>query len=147
MLRKIVSLALVTVLFLALAAPAFAWSRGHGAAFHGGGFRGGFHGGFHHGFNRFGCCFSPFIAGGVFLGAALAAPYYSYPYYSYPYPGYAGPAYAPAYAAPAYAPPQVNRQVCYTGGCYYLRGDGVTVAFQWVWVPTVPAPPPAPPNG
>jgi hypothetical protein len=149
MLRKLVSLMLVTVMFLALAAPAHAWSRAHGGAFHGGGFRGGgFHGGFHHhGFHRFGCCFGPAFVGGVFLGASLAAPYY-YPYaYSYPYPTYAGPAYSPAPTYQAYAAPQVTREVCYTGGCYHLQGDGVTAAYQWVWIPAVPAPPTGPPNG
>ena len=149
MLRRIVSLALVAVLCLALAAPVFA-GQAHGGAFHGGGFRGsgfrgGFHGGFHHhhGFHRFGCCFGPAIVGGVFLGAALAAPYYAYPY-PYPYPVYAP---GPTYQAPVYAAPSIRRQVCYTGGCYHLQGDGVTVPYQWIWVPAVPAPPPGPPGG
>jgi hypothetical protein len=150
MLRRIVSFALVAALFLALAAPAFA-GRAHGGAFHGGGFRGsgfrgGFHGSFHHhhGFHRFGCCFGPAIVGGVFLGAVLAAPYYAYPY-PYPYPLYAPP---PAYQAPVYAAPSVTREVCYTGGCYHLQGDGVTVPYRWVWEPAVPtAPPPGPPKG
>ena len=41
--------------------------------------------------------------------------------------------------------PSIQREVCYTGGCYHLQGDGVTVAYSWVWVPTAPAGPPAPP--
>jgi hypothetical protein len=30
--------------------------------------------------------------------------------------------------------PLVQREVCYTGGCYHLQGDGVTVAYSWVRV-------------
>jgi len=63
-------------------------------------------------------------------------------------PVYPDPVYAPA---PVYQPrtqlfvaPSIQTQVCYTGGCYYLRGDGVTVAYSWVWVPAAPAAPPAP---
>ncbi len=135
--KKILSLALVAVLFLALAAPVSA-GRGSGGGFHGGS-RGGFHhGGFHHnGFHRFGCCFGPAFVGGVFVGSALAYPYYAYPYAAYPV--YPDPVYAPA---PAYQPqtqvsvaPSVQRQVCYTSGCYHLQGDGMTVAYSWIWVP------------
>jgi len=144
--RKLIGLVLVG-LSLALATPVSA------GGFHGGshgGFHGGSHGRFHHGFHRSGCCFGPAFAGGVFLGAALAAPYYAYPYYAYPYPYVVEvPATyesAPAYQAPAYAPPPVQREVCYVGGCYHLQGNGVTTAYQWVWVPSVPAPPPGPPT-
>ena len=140
--KKILSLALVAVLSLALAAPVFAGGRGGG--FHGGS-RGGFHhGGFHHGgFHRFGCCFGPAFVGGVFVGSALAYPYYGYPYASsYPDPVYAP---APVYQQQTQVPvaPSVQRQVCYTSGCYYLQGDGVTVAYSWIWVPAAPAAPPA----
>ena len=67
MVRRIISLALVGVLFLALAAPASAggFRGGHG------GFHGGFRGGFHHR-----CCFGPGFVGGVFLGATLASPWW-----------------------------------------------------------------------
>jgi hypothetical protein len=34
--------------------------------------------------------------------------------------------------------PSVQRDVCYNTGCYHLQGDGVTVAYQWVWVPAAP---------
>ncbi len=88
---------------------------------------------------------------GVFVGSALAYAYYAYPYAAYPIyadPVYPDPVYAPA---PVYQPrtqlsvaPSSQTQVCYTGGCYYLRGDGVTVAYSWVWVPAAPAAPPAP---
>jgi hypothetical protein len=70
-------------------------------------------------------------------------------------------AYAPAYAAPptTYAPapsaaaaaPAIQREVVFPNGRYVLYGDGVTVAYQWVWLstPTIPPPPsgapPAPP--
>jgi hypothetical protein len=40
----------------------------------------------------------------------------------------------------------VQRGVCYVGGCYHLAGDGVTTAYQWVWVPSVPVLPPGPPT-
>ena len=72
------------------------------------------------------------------------------------------PAYAPPYviATPTYAggtvvypapPPvvqtiQLQRQVCYPHGCYYLNGDGYYVAYQWVWVPAPPSPAPPPPS-
>jgi hypothetical protein len=142
--KKILSLVLVAVLSLALAVPASA------GGFHGG-FRGGFDGGFHHdGFHRFGCCFGPGFVGGVFVGSALAYPYYAYPYPYAAYSGYPDPVYAPA---PAYQPqtqvsvaPSVQREVCYTSGCYYLQGDGVTVAYSWIWVPAAPTAPPAPPG-
>ena len=148
--KKIISLALVGMVSLALAAPVYA-GRGQGGGFHGG-FH---HGGFHHGrFHHFGCCFGPAFVGGVFVGSALAYPYYAYPYYAYPYeypyPVYPDPVYAPA---PAYLPqtqvyvaPSVQREVCYANGCYHLHGDGVTVAYSWIWVPAAPAPPAGPPS-
>jgi hypothetical protein len=138
--KKILGLAFVAVLSLALAAPAYA-GRGHG-----GGFHGGHHGGFHHGggFHR-GCCWGGAFVGGVFVGSAFAYPYYGYPYYAYPY------AY-PVYSEPVYQPqtqlsvaPSIQREACYVGGCYRLYGDGVTTAYQWVWMPTAP-PPPGPPS-
>src|SRR5713226_7137924 len=144
--KKIISFALVGILCLALAAPASA-GRGQGGGFHGGS-RGGFQsGGFHHGrfhrggFHRFGCCFGPAFVGGVFVGSAFP---YPYPVY------YPEPVYVPT---PAYQPqtqlsvaPSIQREVCYVGGCYRLQGDGVTVAYRWVWIPTVPEPPPDPPT-
>ncbi len=101
--KKILSLALVGMLSLALAAPVYA-GRGHGGGFHGGS-----RGGFHHG-------------GGFHA--------------------------EPAYQAQTQVTvaPSVQREVCYSNGCYHLYGDGVTAAYQWVWVPTAPPPPPGPPN-
>ena len=160
---KIFTLALVGILALAVPAPVHA-GRANGGGFHGGhegGFHGshggGFHGshgrfhggGFHHGgrFHR-GCCFGPAF---VFVGPALAYPYYSSPYYSYSY--YDSSYSYPAYPDPVYQPqtqllvaPSVQREVCYVGGCYRLQGDGVTIAYRWIWIPTVPNPPPPPPT-
>ncbi|HXJ84533.1 MAG TPA: hypothetical protein VMS64_38320 [Candidatus Methylomirabilis sp.] len=47
----------------------------------------------------------------------------------------------PAYMAPA---PSVAPQgvVEYEGGRYELRGDGMTVAYRWVWIPNPPSGPP-----
>ena len=144
--RKIISLALVGALSLALVSPAFAAS-GHGG-WHGGGWHGG---GWHAGW-----WFPGALLGGLVVGSVIAA--------TTPrvyYPPYAAPVYAaPVYVAPAPTPyPQtqvyaapVQRDACYPpSGCYRLYGDGITVAYQWVWVPSpvVPAPPapPAPPSG
>jgi hypothetical protein len=86
----------------------------------------------------------------VFVGSAFAYPYYGYPYYAYPYPYSPYPMYVPP---PTYQPqtqvyvaPPFQREVCYATGCYHLQGDGVTVAYSWVWVPAPPAGPPAPPS-
>lgn len=49
-----------------------------------------------------------------------------------------------AYAAPAAAAPAPT-VVEYPHGRYELRGDGVRLAYHWVWVPRVPPPPPPPP--
>jgi hypothetical protein len=78
---------------------------------------------------------------------------------------YAPPPVAYSYAPPpvSYAPPPVSYApppaqvvsvqpaapqpsvVQYPHGRYELRGDGVTVAYQWVWVPNAPVAPPPPP--
>ena len=98
------------------------------------------------------------LAFGLFApGVWASSYYYGYPY-RYPYGYYPVVAYAPpaAYAsAPAYyaqqpvtyAPPAppVQNQVVYPTGKYILRGDGVTTAYQWVWVPNPPPPPSGPP--
>jgi hypothetical protein len=109
--------------------------------------------------------FAPFIIAGEVL--ALAVPPYRAPavvvaprpLYSAPPPTYyaAPPAYgapgvygtAPAYANQTYnAPAPVQpRVVQYPHGRYVLQGDGITTAYQWVWIPNPPSPPPpaAPP--
>jgi hypothetical protein len=84
--------------------------------------------------------------------------------YAYAPPPYPAVVYAPppaVYAPPAYAAPgvvdasqpvtvarpapQVVRVVQYPHGRYQLYGDGVTTAYQWVWIPAAPPPPPPPP--
>ena len=157
--KKIVGLGLMgALLSLVLAAPVHA-DGGRGSGFrgvrggmHGTGFRpgGGFqhNGGFQHkgNFHR-GCCWGGAFLGWPIGGSVLAAPYYAYPY---SYPVYPDPVYVPA---PAYQPqprlylaPPVQSELCYVGGCYRLQGDGVSAAFRWVWIPTVPEGPPAPPT-
>lgn len=149
MLRKMLFLSLVAALCLGLAAPAFAGRGGGGGGSHGG--RGGFHHG--SGFHGRGCCWNRGFVGGVFVGSAFWAPFYGYPYpyyaypYAYPYPAYSAPLYVPppSYSSQLYLSPPPQREVCYVGGCYHLEGDGTSVAYRWVWVPTVPpAPPDAP---
>ncbi|MBI3825933.1 MAG: hypothetical protein HY294_08055 [Candidatus Rokubacteria bacterium] len=73
------------------------------------------------------------------IGAAVTSS--GYPVV-YPAPVYAIP--ASTYAA-APAPVAVRREVVYPHGRYVLYGDGVTTAYQWVWLPT-PTPPPPPPG-
>ncbi len=110
----------------------------------------------HHG----GCCWwgGAAVFGAFAFGAALtypywAYPYYGYPYYAYPYPAYAAPQPAVVYQQPVPAPAvgaqppagyrqtMVQREVVYPHGKYVLLGDGVTQAWQWVWVPAaVPSP-------
>lgn len=118
-------------------APVVSAGRGGHGGFAG---HGGFHNGFHHpgfhGFHRFGCCFGPVFVGGVFVGGSVA-----YPYYPYPDPAYSTTIYAPE---PTAAP--VQRNVCYAEGCYHLQGDGVSSAYQWIWVPSAPPPPSTPPT-
>ena len=113
---------------------------------------------------------APAYAGGAAYDAALAfgafalftqillAPFLVRPLYAAPAPvAYASPpaVYAsvtPTYAAPTtYAAPSAPRVlvarevVVHPHGRYVLRGDGVTLAYQWVWVPSPPAGAPPPP--
>lgn len=89
----------------------------------------------------------------LFLPFALAAsviPPVAYPApapvtYSTP-AAYSAPAAYTA-AAPAYASapvPRISREVVYAHGRYVLFGDGVSRAYQWVWVPNPPPPGSAP---
>jgi hypothetical protein len=69
--------------------------------------------------------------------------------------GVAAYAYAPppqpavVYAPPVYyarrPPPAIVRVVHYPHGRYELYGDGITTAYQWVWIPAPPPPAPPPP--
>jgi Domain of unknown function (DUF4124) len=54
---------------------------------------------------------------------------------------YAAP---PAVAAPSPSA-SMPTLVEYENGFYELRGDGVNVAYRWVWIPKVPSPPDPPP--
>ena len=87
----------------------------------------------------------------VFYRAPYYGGYYGYGYGGYPPVVYASPAAAyppPAYYAQpspqlTYAPPArpVQNQVVYPHGRYVLQGDGVTSAYQWIWIANQPAPP------
>jgi hypothetical protein len=90
---------------------------------------------------------SPFL-----VLSALAQPFYVPPPPVYPAP--AAYASAPAYPVGAYVVasrpsaarlPAVRREVVYAHGRHVLLGDGVTSAYQWVWVPNPPAGAPPPP--
>jgi hypothetical protein len=82
--------------------------------------------------------------GGIFIGG-LGWPYgYPYPYvgypYRYPHTVYGAEVVTPS--APTYYEQQpIQREVVYPNGKYVLYGDGVTQAWQWVWIPaTLPSP-------
>ena len=77
----------------------------------------------------------------AYYPSAYYYPYY-HPRYYEPAPVYAAPPVT-YYAAPAPAPAQT--EVVHPHGKYLLTGDGVTVAFQWVWIPNPPSGPPPPP--
>jgi hypothetical protein len=81
------------------------------------------------------------LANGAFFGAApfVGGGYY---YATAPDVAYAAPAPMVAAPSPSYSMPTI---VEYENGFYELRGDGVTVAYRWVWIPKVPAPPDPPP--
>ena len=141
--KKIISLAVVGVLSLALINPAFAGSG------HRGWHRGGHSHGWHGGRGHVGWWLPGALLGGLVVGSVIAA---TTPrvYYSYPEPVYVTPPPAVYPQSQVYIAP-VPRESCYPSGCYRLYGDGVTVAYQWVWVPNpvAPVPPaaPAPPLG
>ena len=147
--RRVIALALVVALTLALTAPAAeAW---HGRVVVGIGAAVGL------------TLVAPFIIVGSILSPLVQQP----PVYAYPPPVVERPVVvqqpvyaAPAYATPAYAPPPPayasrtvalqpppashSNAVQYPHGRYELRGDGVRTAYQWVWIPNAPPPPPPP---
>jgi hypothetical protein len=138
--KKIVGVALAVLLL----APTMATARGggHGGGYGGGGHSGGYGGRWHgrwYGGGHY--TLGPYYGLGLGLYGPWSYPYYYSPYGSqYYYPDYAPP--IASYPAPA---PQIQRQVCYATGCYFLQGDGYSVPYQWVWVPNqVPtgSPPP-----
>jgi hypothetical protein len=135
--KKLMAGGLLLVVLLTMSlAPSDAWAGGR----------------FHRGGGHFGFWGPGLFLGGLALGAAVTAPYYryGYPYYYYGPDYYYAPPPAVVYqqAPPAYAaapPAPVQREVVYPHGKYVLYGDGVTQAWQWVWVPNAPASPPPPP--
>jgi hypothetical protein len=154
--KRVIGLALMVGLCLALAAPASAGRGGMGGGgFGGGGFsgvRGGFQsGGFHSGgFHREGgfhgnrCCTNGVFVSGFAFGSFPAPVYYGYPASSYPL--YLDPIYSYSPSIQSLTPQldisaSIPREVCFISGCYRLQGDGVNVAFQWIWVPSPPPPP------
>jgi hypothetical protein len=110
--------------------------RGGGGGSHGGGGHGHGHGHWHGGW----------WGGGVFIGG-FGWPYwpygYPYPYVGYPYT-YPYTVYGAEVATPSvttYTEQPIQREVVYPNGKYVLYGDGVTQAWQWVWIPaTLPSP-------
>jgi hypothetical protein len=78
-----------------------------------------------------------FVSSGVVFGGGTVLYGYAPPIVYAPDPVVYSAASA-VYAAPAPMPTVVE----YPTGRYELRGDGVTYAYQWVWIPR---PPPAPP--
>jgi hypothetical protein len=146
--RRILAVLLVGTCVVVLAAPA-AHAGGHGVAR------------VVIGLATF-AIFAPFIVVGEVIAHAVppyrapavvvAPPPLAYApaptYYAAP-PAYGAPS---AYtAAPAYANqtsmtsvPVQPRVVQYPHGRYVLQGDGITTAYQWVWIPNPPSAPPAP---
>lgn len=142
--KKAIVLLAVLALIFATVAPSEAW-RGHGH----GHWRGG----------GWGWWWPGAIIGGLALGAVAAAtapfvyapPVYAAPpvvyqpppavyqappaVYQAPPAAYQAPSPAIYRQAQAPAPPLVNREVVYPHGRHVLHGDGVTSAWQWVWVP------------
>lgn len=98
--------------------------------------------------------FNQLVGGFYYPRYAYAAPVYAPPVYYYPaYPAYPvvveRPYYSTVYVqAPAAAPAptqQYANVVQYPHGRYELRGDGISTAYRWVWIPNPPPPPPAAP--
>jgi hypothetical protein len=146
--RRILAVVLVAALFVASAAPAAHAGGGHRVAS-----------------GVIGLVALAIAAPFIIVGEVLALPYRAAavvvappPVYPAPPPTYYAP--APAYYAPpaAYSPPPTappaygapaptpTNVVKYPHGRHELHGDGVTTAYQWVWIPN-PPPPPSPPAG
>lgn len=83
---------------------------------------------------------SPFISSGVVLGGGTTVVYAPPVVYA--------PSETVVYSPPAavYTPPPMPTVVEYPTGRYELRGDGITTAYHWVWIPKPPPAPPAPPE-
>jgi hypothetical protein len=92
--------------------------------------------------------FGPVFWPGYWGGRVVVPPPYYGPYYYPPPYYYYGPPevyVAPPPPAATPAPALVQREVVFAHGRYILRGDGVTEAYQWIWVPNPPPPASAPP--
>ena len=136
--RSVVAAVVAIMMIAGSVAPGGAAPRG-GAGGRGGG-GGHWHGGSRH-------WHGGWWGGGTFIGG-LGWPYwpYGYPYpyvgypYRYPYTVYGAELATPS--APTYYEQQpIQREVVYPNGKYVLYGDGVTQAWQWVWIPaTLPSP-------
>ena len=50
--------------------------------------------------------------------------------------------YEPPASPGTYSAPSPQGVVEYEGGRYELRGDGMTIAYKWVWIPNPPSGPP-----
>jgi hypothetical protein len=102
-----------------------------------------------------------FIGGGGYLIGGYGAPLYydstdygsmsggpllyDSPVYNPP-PVYTTPVYVPVVvplAGPGPAAPARSSVIEYPEGRYELRGDGVSILYNWVWIPNPPAGPPA----
>src|SRR5438046_1404346 len=117
--RRVLAVLLVVTCVVALVPPA-AHAGGHGAAR------------VAIGLATF-AIFAPFIIAGEILSLALP-PYQAPAVVVAPPPAYYAP--APAHSAPppaSYAPAQPT-VFQYPHGRYELRGDGITTAYQWVWI-------------
>ncbi len=89
--------------------------------------------------------FAPPVWANTYYAGYYYPPYYAPAVYAPPPVVYYPPAYYPppvAYASPP--APRVQNEVVYPHGRYVLRGDGVTAAYQWVWIPNPPAAPSPP---
>ena len=161
--RRVLTVIAALTLSFAAGVPADAAGGRGGGGGGGGVHRGGGHGGGghhghggwsrHHGHHHGGCCWG--WGAGFAWDAAFAYPWYAYPRATYPY-GYAYPYYGYSVPYPnleyvsqgtaaqadraTQTPVAVQREVVYPHGKYLLFGDGVTAAWQWVWVPAVPSP-------
>ena len=125
--RRLIGVALIALLLLGAAAPAYAGSAAANVAL-------------------------GLAAFAVFNQLLFASHAYAYPQTVYaPAPVYAHQTpvvYASprvVYLAPP-APSPAPTVVHYPHGSWELRGDGIRVAYQWVWIPAA-SPPPPPPAG
>jgi hypothetical protein len=120
--RRLLGVALIALLVLGAAAPAWAGSAANVAL----------------GLAAFAVFNQLLFASQVY--AYPPAVYAPAPVYSYPAPVvYVSPRVV--YAAPP-APRPAPAVVRYPHGSWELRGDGINVAYQWVWIPATPPPPP-----